>query len=135
MNSPSESLAWFQAITSLVISWPVVVLILLLVFRKRLRQLYDRLLSGEQGRIEVAGIKLELGKLVREGHTAVQSLHHLNILMAKSRLLELEITRGFSPVFTDEQNKLMKHQIAELESIDEAERALAENGQQVNLTK
>lgn len=30
----------------------------------------------------------------------MRSLHRLNVLMAKSRLLELEITRGFSPAFT-----------------------------------
>jgi len=125
MNSPSESLAWFQAITSLIVSWPVVVLVILLVFRKRLLQLFDRLVSGEQGSVEVAGIRVELGRLVREGQSAVQSLHRLNVLMAKSRLLELEITRGFSPVFTDEQNERMKQQIEELErSIEEAERAV-----------
>lgn len=128
MNSPSESLAWFQAVTSLVVSWPIVVLFIVMVFRQRLLRLFDRLLSGEQGRVEVAGIKLELGKLVREGQSAVHSLHRLNILMAKSRLLELEITKAFSPVFTDEQNARMTHQIAELErSIDQAERALTQS--------
>jgi hypothetical protein len=60
MNSLPERLALFQAIASLVLSWPVVVMVILMVFRKRLLQLLDRLISGEHGRVELPAIRTEV---------------------------------------------------------------------------
>jgi hypothetical protein len=63
-------------------------------------------------------VKIELGRLAQEGKVAVDSLNRLNLLMAESRLLELEITEtNFCPVFSGEQWARMKRHIDELRSL------------------
>jgi len=70
-----------------------------------------------------------LGKLAREGHDAIANLNRLNILMAESRLLELEITVGmFGSYFTDDQQKRMKDQIEELRQLTDATHGKTEDG-------
>lgn len=110
----SEILNWVRTLGSLVISWPLVVLVIALIFRKPLLRVFERFVGSDEGsKFEVASVKIELGKLARKD--AVNSLGRLSILMAESRLLELEITAGtFGPVFSDEQLTQMKQQIEEL---------------------
>jgi len=67
-------------------------------------------------------VKIELGRLAREGKDAVNNLGRLTILMAESRLLELEITAGtFGAVFSSEQRKQMNQQIEELRRLSSSE--------------
>jgi len=81
-----EILEWIKAIGSLVLSWPVVVLLIALIFRKRLLSLFDRLVGSDEGsKIEFASVKIELGRLAREGKDAVNNLSRLTVLMAESR--------------------------------------------------
>ena len=119
----SEILEWIKAIGSLVLSWPVVIFVIALLFRKRLLSLFDRFIGSDEGsKIEVASVKIELGRLAREGKDAVNNLNRLTVLMAESRLLELEITAGtFGPVFTDEQRTRMNEQIEELRRLTASE--------------
>lgn len=106
----SEILEWIKAIGSLVLSWPVVILVIALIFRTRLLSLFDRFIGSDEGsKIEVASVKIELGRLAREGKDAVNNLGRLTVLMAESRLLELEITAGtFGAVFSNEQRQQME---------------------------
>ena len=63
-------------------------------------------------------VEIELGRIAEEGATAVETLRRLNVLMAESRLLELEITEGyFGAEFTPEQRSQMKEQIEELRTL------------------
>ena len=111
-------LEWVKAIGSLLISWPVVVLIMALLFRKQLLLLVERFRESDEGKIELGSVKIELGKLAREGHDAVNNLNRINVLMAESRLLELEITENnFGGRFTAEQRERMKQHIAELKRL------------------
>jgi len=112
----SEILKWVNAIGSLLLSWPVVVFVIALIFRKRLLSLFDRFIGSDEGsKIEVASVKIELGRLAREGKDAVTNLNRLTVLMAESRLLELEITAGtFGGKFSNEQRERMNQQIEEL---------------------
>ena len=112
----SEILEWIRVIGSLALSWPVVIFVIALIFRKRLLSLFDRFIGSDEGsKIEVASVKIELGKLAREGKNAVNNLGRLTVLMAESRLLELEITAGtFGAVFSSEQRKQMNQHIEEL---------------------
>ena len=74
--------------------------------------------TSDESKAEFGPIKIELGKLAREGHDAITNLSRLNVLMAETRLLELEITEGmFSTVFTDDQRARMKGQIKELRQL------------------
>jgi len=117
-----EILEWIKAIGSLVLSWPVVVLLIALIFRKRLLSLFDRLVGSDEGsKIEFASVKIELGRLAREGKDAVNNLSRLTVLMAESRLLELEITEGtFGTVFSNEQRNQMNQHIEELQRLTTA---------------
>lgn len=121
-----EILEWIKAIGSLVLSWPVVVLVIALIFRNRLLRLFDRLVGSDEGsKIEFASVKIELGRLAREGKDAVNNLSRLTVLMAESRLLELEITEGtFGTVFSNEQRTQMKQHIEELRRLTASEIAI-----------
>src|SRR5438874_47927 len=111
----SSMLEWLKIIGPLLLSWPVAVVTIVLIFRKPLLRLLERFTSSDEGKAEIGPIKIELGKLAREGQVAVNKLNRINILMAESRLLELEITETmFGGVFSSDQRECMKEQIAEL---------------------
>lgn len=122
----SEILEWIKAIGSLVLSWPVVILVIALIFRQRLLSVFDRFIGSDEGsKFEVASVKIELGRLAREGKDAVNNLGRLTVLMAESRLLELEITAGtFGGVFSNEQRKRMNQHIEELQRLISSEASI-----------
>jgi hypothetical protein len=110
-----EILEWIKVVGPLIISWPMALLILIPVLRRPILHLVERFTSSEGGKAELGPIKIELGKLAQEGQQAVHKLNRINLLMAESRLLELEITeRTFGPMFTSEQRQRMKEHIEEL---------------------
>jgi hypothetical protein len=76
-------LEWIKVIGALLISWPVASLVIALIFRKPLLRLFDRFTSSDEGKAEIGPIKIELGKLAREGQDAINNLNRLNILMAE----------------------------------------------------
>ena len=124
----SASLEWTKTIGSFLFSWPVIILIITLIFRRPILRLLERFTSSDEGRAEIGPVKIELGKLVREGQDAVNNLNRLSVLMAESRLLELEITEGtFGRMFSDEQHARMKQQIEELKELTSSELALDKN--------
>lgn len=120
----SEILEWIKAIGSLVLSWPVVILAIALLFRRRLLSVFDRFIGSDEGsKLEVASVRIELGKLARDGNDAVNNLGRLTVLMAESRLLELEITSGtFGAMLSNEQRKQMSQHIDELRRLTSSER-------------
>lgn len=85
----NEALEWTKAIGALVCSWPVVLLVALVVFRKPLGKLIDQLTGTDVKRAKVGPFEIEreLGNLVKEGNQAVETMNRLNVLMAESRLL------------------------------------------------
>ena len=107
-----------REILEVLISWPAATIVAVLVFRKPLMRLVERLIESDSGKARVGPVEIELGRIAEEGATAVETLRRLNVLMAESRLLELEITEGnFSTVFTPEQRSRMKEQIEELRTL------------------
>lgn len=109
---------WTKVVGGLLLSWPVTALAIALIFRRPFLRLLDRLTASDQAKAEIGPVKIELGKLAEQGQIALGTMHRLNLLMAESRLLELEITEGnFGPVFSPEQRKRMKTHIQELRSI------------------
>ena len=108
-------LEWLKVLGPLLISWPIVSLIIVLIFRKALHKLFERFMGSDEAKIGIGSLKLELGKLARQGEDAVNNFNRLNVLMAESRLLELEITEAnFRAVLTHEQRKRMTEHIDEL---------------------
>jgi hypothetical protein len=111
-------LEWAKVAGPLLVSWPVAALVIALVFRRPLLRLLDRLTASDQVKAEIGPVKIELGKLAEQGQIAVGNLTRLNLLMAESRLLELEITEAnFGRVFSAEQRARMKAHIDELRQL------------------
>ena len=81
-------------------------------------RLVERLIESDSGKAKVGPVEIELGRIAEEGATALETLKRLNVLMAESRLLELEITeRNFGTAFTPKQRSRMKEQIEELRTL------------------
>lgn len=111
-------LEWFKVLGPIILSWPVVGLVVTLIFRKPLLSLFERFSNSSGSKAEIGPLKIELGKLAEEGKDAVGRLNRTIELMAESRLLELEITsQMFGSFFTAEQQERMKKQIEELHSL------------------
>lgn len=118
--SSSEILEWMNALGSLNCFWPLMVLLSLIIFRKPLYKLIEQLTGADVKRAKVGPVEIEreLGNLAKEGKQAVEIMNRLNILMAESRLLELEITDGmFGSIFSSEQRQQMQKQIDELRKL------------------
>jgi hypothetical protein len=108
-------LEWFKVVGPVVISWPLVALVVMLVFRRPLLALLNRFIEAPGSKAELGPVKIELGKLAEEGKDAVGRLNRTTELMAESRLLELEITsQMFGSIFTENQRNQMRRQIEEL---------------------
>ena len=104
-----------QELLKIVISWPMAVIIALLILREPIRRVIQRLVQSDSGKAKLGPVEIELGKIAEDGRQAVDQLHRLNVLMAETRLLELEITEGnFGPMFSEEQREKMQQQINEL---------------------
>lgn len=96
-------------------SWETVAIVAILSLRKPITLLMERLVSGQSGRAKIGPIEFELGKLAEDGRQAIEHLNRIHLIVAESRLLELEITRShFSHSFSDEQNKKLSELIEEL---------------------
>jgi len=82
--------------------------------------LIDQMTGTDVKRAKVGPIEIEreLSNLAKEGKQAVETMNRLNILMAESRLLELEITDGmFGSIFSSAQRQRMQQQIDELHKL------------------
>lgn len=111
-----------KEILQIVLTWPTVAIVAIIMLRKPLAQLIDRLIHAESGKAKVGPVEIELGKLAEQGQQAVDKLKRINYLMAESRLLELEITEAmplFNMVSTDDHRNRMKTQIEELKKLTE----------------
>ena len=87
-------------------------------------KIVERLINGKTGKAKIGPVEVELGQLADDGKKAVQQLNDINQLIAKSRLLELEITMtSLSPAFSETQQKQLAeitHELKEkLRELDE----------------
>lgn len=107
-----------KEILNIIISWPFALTVIVILLRKPAVALVDRLVKSEHGKAKMGPVEIELGEIAQEGRQAISNLNRLNILMAESRLLELEITNSmFGSVFTTEQQNKMKYHISELKNL------------------
>jgi len=115
-------LKWIEVLAPAVISWPVAVLVLALLFRMSIRSLFDAFQRAPGSKAEIGPLKVELGKLAEEGKDAVGRLRQTTELMAESRLLELEITsQMFGAMLTDDQRGRMDAHIDQLRALSSKE--------------
>jgi hypothetical protein len=107
-----------KEILQTVVSWPMVAIVTVIVLRKPIKSLVDRLIQSESAKARIGPIEVELEKLAEKGEKVMTDLGRLNKLMGESRLLELEITEGkFGPFFNDEQRRRMQKHIEELKKL------------------
>jgi len=117
-----------KEIIQLVISWPMAVIIGVLVLRSPIRMLIERLIKSETGKVKVGPVEIELSKLAEEGHQVIGDLNRISYIMAESRRLELELTNGlfasYEPMLGSvaslEQKNEMKKHIKELKELTKA---------------
>lgn len=86
-------LKYITAIGTLVISWPAVLAIALIVFRDGIRDFIINLRKGKFGPVQFEAFE----RLVERGHSSLSTVEALNVEIAKSRIIELEMTQGLMP--------------------------------------
>lgn len=107
-----------KEIISALISWPMAVIVTVIVLRHPLTKLIHRLIHSDTGKAKFGPIEIELGQMAERGKQVVSDLNRLSTLMAETRLLELEITdSNFGPRFSRDQQERMKKQIEELKQL------------------
>lgn len=66
----SEVLEWIKTIGSLVLSWPVAILVIALIFRKRLLNVFDRFIGSDEGlRLKLRRSRLSLANSLVKAKT------------------------------------------------------------------
>lgn len=111
-------LDWFKAIGQIVFSWPVIVLVVLIMFRNSLGLLLKRFAGSSDLEASLGPLTIKLGKLAEEGKTAVGRFYEITEVMAESRLFELEVTQGiFGSLLSEEQQQQLQEHIRSLRSL------------------
>jgi hypothetical protein len=88
----SEALEYTKIVSGAVLSWPVVFVVVIYVFREPLHALFAATAEYRISKLRVGGLTVELNELRREGKEAVDRFNQLSLLMAESRIIEWEIT-------------------------------------------
>jgi hypothetical protein len=86
MNDPL--LEYLKVIGGLLLSWPVIILIIAVAFRKPLGELIGQLHKGKIGPLQFEAFD----RLVERGNSSLSTTERLNIEIAESRITELEAT-------------------------------------------
>ena len=100
---------------TLFISWPGVALFSVILLRKNLSLIVTRLIASNDSKAKIGPIEIELGKLAKDGEMAINNLNELNMLIARSRLLELEFAeKSIAPTFSEHQQKELSNIVREM---------------------
>jgi len=117
-----NTLEWIERIGSLLLSFPLVIILILILYRKSIVKILSRFTDDNLVKAKVGPIELErkLEVIVEKGNSAVDRLNKINDLMAKSRQLELEIITGmFQMALPQEQKELLQEHIREFRKLNE----------------
>ncbi len=115
-----NSIQMIKDFITIIFTWPFVTIVAILCLRKPIVKLVNRLVDSEHGKAKIPGIEIELGKLTEKSKSAITDMEELNYLMAKSRLLELEITyKQFGLILSDSEKEEMNHHIEQFNQIIE----------------
>ncbi|MBS7662117.1 hypothetical protein I0D00_09225 [Pseudomonas lalucatii] len=103
---------------TLLFTWQGVAITLTLILRRPLSQVINRFISGGSGKARIGPIEIELGKLAEDGQNAINRLNDINLVMAKSRAQELEITLNtFGHALSKSQKEQMLSHITHLKDL------------------
>jgi hypothetical protein len=115
-----EFTSYISAVGGLIVSWPVVVLVLLVIFRKPILGLSNSIQKGKVGPVEFERFE----KLVERSEQSLSTIEKIHLEIAKSRVVELEVTMrvGIVPFTSTEKTEIvnqirqLRTYISELES-------------------
>lgn len=114
-------LDWIEEIGGILLSWPAIVLFVIIFFRNAISRIIERFTDENLIKAKVGPIELErkLEVIVEKGNDAVNRLNRINDLMAKSRQLELEITIGmFQIALPEEHRRQLEEHIEEFKKLN-----------------
>lgn len=114
----SSFLECLKVAVPLIFSWPGVALFIVIIFRKALLKLLIRLTQASEAKAELLGFKVEFKELAETGKYAVNTFNELNLVMAESRVKELEITTSLqSRGLSEGQVKQLEEDIEKLKNL------------------
>ncbi|WP_233810282.1 hypothetical protein [Paraburkholderia sp. HP33-1] len=87
MNMPLE---W----ATVVLSWPVVLIFCLSLFRRPFSAFLNAATEWRIKRVHVAGLSLEIDTLRRDGEIAIDRFNQLSLLMAETNAIRWEIEKA-----------------------------------------
>ena len=103
-------------VLQVVLTWPTAFIFSLCILYRPITLLLKRIIDSNTAKAKLGFIELEIGELARKGKLAVDNFNDLSITMAKTRLLELEVTKeNFSRSFSSQQQINLNSLIVDLE--------------------
>lgn len=106
----------FIQILQTISTWPFAFIFGLCILYRPINLLFNRIVESNTARAKLGFVELELGELAKKGREAVDNFNELTIVMAKTRLLELEVTKeNFSPAFSSSQQLNLNALMLELD--------------------
>jgi hypothetical protein len=91
-------------------SWPLVILVVALIFRQSIKRWLDSTSKVSIGPVELTR---DLEKLATASRQVLKDTTKLQILSAESRVIEMEVFLSY-PILTEEQTAVMKQNIEKL---------------------
>lgn len=106
----------FIQILQTISTWPFAFIFGLCILYRPINLLFNRIVESNTAKAKLGFVELELGELAKKGREAVDNFNELTIVMAKTRLLELEVTKdNFSPAFSSSQQLNLNALMLELD--------------------
>jgi hypothetical protein len=90
---------FLKEILKIVVSWPMVAIVMVILLRKPIKSLVDRLILSEAGKAKIGPFEVELGKLAESREKVMSDFSQLNQAMAETRLLSSKSQKGCSDRF------------------------------------
>ncbi|ENF7818479.1 hypothetical protein ABR157_004285 [Enterobacter soli] len=116
-------------ILQVVLTWPTAFILALCILYRPITLVLKRIVDSNTAKAKLGFVELEIGELARKGKLAVDNFNELSITMAKTRLLELDVTKeNFVHSFSSQQQVKLNALIIELErKISQLEEGKNEN--------
>ncbi|EPV2159902.1 hypothetical protein ACV23J_004935 [Escherichia coli] len=106
----------FIQILQTISTWPFAFIFGLCILYRPINMLFSRFIESNTVKAKLGFVELEIGELAKKGREAVDNFNELTIVMAKTRLLELEVTKeNFSAAFSSNQQVKLNALMLELE--------------------
>ncbi|HDS2184585.1 hypothetical protein [Klebsiella aerogenes] len=106
----------FIQILQVVLTWPTAFILAMFILYRPITLVLKRIVDSNTAKAKLGFVELEIGELARKGKLAVDNFNELSITMAKTRLLELDVTKeNFVHNFSSQQQVKLNTLMIELE--------------------